>query len=217
MASNLPPYDQPGFDLHASRQPRLVGVDVTLIVITTIFVSLRLCSRRVSGAGLWWDDFLVVLAWLASILVPICGLITVRISGYGKHIWVASKDPLLSTQRFLMALYAAEICWVIATCVVKFSILAFYRRIFPIKGLRTMCLALSAVVGSWLVACLVTACVQCRPLNAFWHPPQAAKCIDLSRFFIATGSVNAVMDFIIAALVSFLKGMRKHEESLTLP
>lgn len=202
MASKPPPIGQPGFDLYASRQPRLVGVYVALIVIATIFVSLRLCSRRVSGAGVWWDDFLVVLAWLASILIPTCGLIAVRISGYGKHVWVASKDPLLSTQRFLMALYAAEICWTIATCVVKFSILAFYRRIFDIKGLRTTCLVLGAVVGLWSVTCLVSELVQCRPLRSFWHPSSTAKCIDINKFFIAAGSINAVTDFIILALVS---------------
>ena len=200
MASQLPPFDQPGFDLHATRQPRLIGTDITLIVVTTIFISLRLVSRRVSGAGFWWDDILVVLAWLASILLPITGLVTVRVSGYGKHIWVATENPQLATERFLQSLFAAEICWTVATSVVKFSILAFYRRIFPIKQLWTTCLALGAVVATMLVACIIVIGLQCRPLSSFWHPSPAAKCIDLNKFFIAAGSINAVLDFIILAL-----------------
>ena len=204
MANRPPPLNQPGFDLYATRQPRLVGVYVTLIVITTIFTSLRLCSRRVSDAGFWWDDFLIVLAWLASILVPICGLVTIRISGYGKHIWVASKNPNLSVERFMMALFATEVCWTIATCAVKFSILAFYRRIFPIKQLGKICLILGVVVGSWLVACLITEGLQCRPLSSFWYQSKTADCVDLEKIFVGAGSINAVMDFVIVALVSSL-------------
>ena len=62
MAIDAPPVGQPGFNLHADQQGRIVGSMVTLLILSTSFVMLRLLSRKFSKAGVWLDDYLVVLA-----------------------------------------------------------------------------------------------------------------------------------------------------------
>lgn len=53
MSANIPPTGEPGFDLEANQQGRIIASSVAFIVLTTAFVSLRLLSRRLSRAGLW--------------------------------------------------------------------------------------------------------------------------------------------------------------------
>ena len=70
----------PGIDLEANQQGRLVSSMIALIILPTIFVILRLISRKVSQAGYWvrspvanlsvglntdfqqWDDVWVTIA-----------------------------------------------------------------------------------------------------------------------------------------------------------
>ena len=52
----------PGIDLNADQGPRLVGSMITLILLPTLFVVARLVSRKVAGAGYWWDDLFVLIA-----------------------------------------------------------------------------------------------------------------------------------------------------------
>ena len=52
----------PGFDLYADRGPRIMAVNVALIVLSGIAVLLRFMSRILSRAGLWWDDWMILCA-----------------------------------------------------------------------------------------------------------------------------------------------------------
>ena len=83
-----------------SQQPLLIRAEVIWIVLTTSAVALRLLARRVSGAGLWYDDYAILVAmlfaWALVILVFIGKDCT---SGPG----VTSAD-LIGFQRCALAL-----------------------------------------------------------------------------------------------------------------
>ena len=49
-------------DIHASRVHLILGVSIALLVLSFVAVALRLLARRLSGAGLWWDDWLIIAA-----------------------------------------------------------------------------------------------------------------------------------------------------------
>ena len=46
----------------ADRGPTLIAVSIVFIIITTVFVGLRLWARRISKVNIWYDDYVVVLA-----------------------------------------------------------------------------------------------------------------------------------------------------------
>ncbi len=52
MASS-PPVDQPGFNMHADQGGLIIATMIMLIALSSVFVLLRLLSRRVAGAGYW--------------------------------------------------------------------------------------------------------------------------------------------------------------------
>ena len=49
-------------DIHASKAHLILGVSIALLILSFIAVALRLLARRLSGAGLWWDDWLIIAA-----------------------------------------------------------------------------------------------------------------------------------------------------------
>lgn len=53
MSEETVPLNKPGFDLYANQKGRIIAASAALIVLTTVFVLLRLLSRRLSRVGLW--------------------------------------------------------------------------------------------------------------------------------------------------------------------
>lgn len=60
MPSYNPPVGKLGFDPHADQRGRIIGSNVAIIALTIIFVALRLLSRKLSRAGFWVSDYLLM-------------------------------------------------------------------------------------------------------------------------------------------------------------
>ena len=206
MATLAPPIGQPGFDLYASQKSRLQGANIVLIILPTLFVIARLASRKVSQAGFWWDDLLILLALISSYGLMTCNLITTARYGFGRHIYILPQD---APRKFFQMLYAFEMIFYMTICLNKLSILAFYRRIFPISQLRIVLMVTTATVLSYTVACLLLLIMQCLPIHAFWDlelklTPGRSRCVDTDRLFLVSGGVNCFLDFLIVLMVRTL-------------
>jgi hypothetical protein len=57
----------PDADLSATQAPRIIGASVVLIILSTAAVVLRFLARRLSRAGLWWDDWTILFALVWAI------------------------------------------------------------------------------------------------------------------------------------------------------
>ena len=51
------------------RGPQVIGVSVAMIILSTLAVAFRFWSRKISTAGLWWDDWTILLALVSSFLI----------------------------------------------------------------------------------------------------------------------------------------------------
>lgn len=49
-----------------SRQPQIIGVATMLLFLSTLAVALRLLFRRMTGVGLWYDDYAVMVALIRT-------------------------------------------------------------------------------------------------------------------------------------------------------
>ena len=193
----------PGFDLYADQSGRLKSANIALLILPSIFVALRLVSRKVSRAGYWYDDLLVLFALLFSYGLPTCNLVSTFNYGYGRHIYIL---PLDTTTYFLKVLYVFEIFFMLTTGFNKVAILVFYRRIFPIQQLRVVLLISTAIVICFTFTNLIVIIFQCVPIHTFWDvkervPSGRARCINVDDLFLASGSVNCLLDFLITMMV----------------
>lgn len=144
---------RPGLDPHANQGPRLVASIIALIVLPTIFLIARLLSRRFSHAGYWYDDLLISVACALCYVQCICVLVSERYNGFGRHIYIL-PDPGENIREFLKILYIYQIGYLASTAFVKFSILSFYRRIFPVKELRLPISIAFGIVLSFFVSAM---------------------------------------------------------------
>ena len=49
-------------DLEDNRNALIIGIYTTLLILAVVSVVLRLASRRISRAKLWWDDYCILVA-----------------------------------------------------------------------------------------------------------------------------------------------------------
>ena len=103
--------------------------------------------------------------------------------------------------------------------------LLFYRRIFPIKQFKMPLIITGLVVFCYMLSVFFANMFQwydnlklirvrgshrltygpSKPIRYFWMGPAiGGKCTALDRMFLASGSINVVLNFIILALVSWL-------------
>ena len=88
---------------------------------------------------------------------------------------------------------------------VKFSIILFQYRIFPVARYRRI-LILWGVFTACLTTSSMLVCIfQCIPISGFWKTfagtLPGARCVNVTKFIIIAGSINATTDFILLAMV----------------
>lgn len=193
---SAPPPPPPGLDIHASRQASLYAATITTWVLAVAAVGLRFWCRKLTKSGYKIDDWFVVAATLFALGFLISTLVWVR-QGYGLHLWVLGPEFVAD---FFKNLYTGEILYTLVLCFAKFSILAFYRRIFA-REIRTPVYILAGFVTAWGIAVILVTIFQCNPVSGFWNRTKPAKCaVDDYAFFIGNAVPNIITDAAILSL-----------------
>ncbi|KAL3302671.1 integral membrane protein [Colletotrichum asianum] len=129
-----------------SKGHHIYNLNLALIIFSTVFISLRLYVRKAIVKALGWDDFLAVLAWALCVTLSALEMDTTHY-GTGAQIEDVPKDTLLQFQKRLTIM---ELVYLIASGVVRLSILAFLPRLCKAKiytwsiwGLRLIVIIIS--------------------------------------------------------------------------
>jgi hypothetical protein len=146
---------------------RLDGAAATTLIIVTAAVSCKIwCKQRVGGLrNVALDDVLSVFTLILAhsyFLISICGMWTpfhLKIKRpltcfkelrpvLGRH---AVDVPASEDARYQRFFFAAALLYIVTIGFVKFTVLAFYWRLFSIKARRPIAI-LAFAVFSWLVS-----------------------------------------------------------------
>jgi hypothetical protein len=65
-------------------------------------------------------------------------------------------------------LFTVEVIYTTLLTLIKLSIIAMYRRVFPTTLIWRGCHVLGSMVLAWWVAVTLVTFLQCRPLKALW-------------------------------------------------
>ncbi|KAI0163509.1 hypothetical protein BJ166DRAFT_295339 [Pestalotiopsis sp. NC0098] len=167
--------------------------------VTTVVVGCRFWSRKLVGTQWGLDDWLTFASLLAHHAVVVaCGFMVVK-GGLGRDIRVIVAEEPEDITELYKALLAAEVFYIISSSLVKLSLLAFYRRIFPTPRVKLGCQIIGGLTIGWAISCQIVNLLQCIPLKAFWEVALRAdsgtKCLDPILFFLSNSAVNVVIDF----------------------
>ncbi|PQE23733.1 integral membrane protein [Rutstroemia sp. NJR-2017a WRK4] len=169
-----------------------LAVDLFLILLASSAVILRLISRYLSGAKLWYDD------WFAFAALPFCFALCASFwaaayHGFGKH----GGDPTF----FLHVHYFAEFWYMAGVMLTKLSVLCFYLRIFAVTLSLKLAIWTTSilVVLYWIVATIVII-IQCHPIPHYWNASIPGTCVEEFRLILGIAIPDLVLDFVVLLL-----------------
>ncbi|OJJ62647.1 hypothetical protein ASPSYDRAFT_41316 [Aspergillus sydowii CBS 593.65] len=187
--------DERGYS-HDNLRHVVITATCFALIISTIAVILRLACRRITKTKLFLDDYLMIAALVFEYGISFAGVVLLH-NGLGTHIHLVPPNQLVVYMKTLSSgsfLYPACI-----TCV-KLSLLAFYKRLFPIKPMVLAVNIVGAMVVLWCFgACLIGA-VTCIPFRKLWDPTIPGGCIDLAKFYYGLQIPNIVTDAVILVM-----------------
>ncbi|KAI0846127.1 hypothetical protein F5Y00DRAFT_272233 [Daldinia vernicosa] len=181
-------------DLSENRQPELYAPITICFFIALVSVALRFWCRWINKARLWLDDWLILFALACSF-----GLAVGIPRGLGRHVQTFGPDVV---KIFYIGLFISEMTYTGVIVFVKFSILAFYWRIFNRSGsIKLPITILTTAVLMWGLAVFFLTLLQCIPTRGIWDKTIQASCnVDSQKFLFAISIPNIVIDVTILTL-----------------
>ncbi|OQE81609.1 hypothetical protein PENNAL_c0040G02285 [Penicillium nalgiovense] len=194
-AGNFGPVPPGVIDLAENQQTQMLGAVITLMVVGTLAVLLRVYTRaKTSQTNFGLDDFLIFAALWFAYGTGICVIISIKYKN-GWHQQALTDSEFVSLWKLL---FAHVFIYSTTVTLTKSSIIMFYRRIF---NLRWPLYFSMAIIISYFVAVVVTVAAACRPASYFWQqytdPTAEGTCIDVRQFFLANGIAAVVIDVMI--------------------
>ena len=121
---------------------------------------------------------------------------------------LVSRDVLAQTLSFLIAhhqtILQASIFGAIAynmtMLAIKFSIIYFYRRIFPQLWFKHALITTGFIVAGTAISQIPLSIVPCTPIESQWDSNVKGKCINLGAAILGLAISNIVTDVILLTL-----------------
>ncbi|KAI1131524.1 hypothetical protein F5Y10DRAFT_233414 [Nemania abortiva] len=174
-----------------------LGVVISLLILSTISFILRIWARFATGARLWWDDYWMFWVMAVCILMSIFDFLGL-VYGSGTH--QADLPPATATM-FVKLLWVYMLIWATGVFSVKIGILLFYWRVFQ----RTATFRLGAMIVAFISSGIFLSnffsfTFQCFPVQKFWEPDLAGRCINQNAFYLASAIINVFGDVAVLSL-----------------
>ncbi|KAF9887525.1 hypothetical protein FE257_010103 [Aspergillus nanangensis] len=176
----------------------LIIVDAVLIVLTTLWMAMRIYSRHVRQIQLVAEDIVHIAA-----LVFFYGFAGVSMSmilngGLGHHL---ADLPPSHTTRLLKLSFASQVLYAISLGLVKIGICLMLVRIFFVRKFVVFAYILCGLSCSWAIMTTLVGILICQPVSMNWDPTTpGGTCGDQTAAFSAVGIVDIIVDVLILVL-----------------
>ncbi|KAJ5722686.1 hypothetical protein N7488_000721 [Penicillium malachiteum] len=174
---------------------QLIGVSIAIAVLQILIVAARFYARYTQRQKYGIDDYLIMLASVASVAQSGLYIYLVKHGGIGYHLQYVEKTPekLVTLEK---GLYANEILdFPFTITPAKISILLFYVRIFDVPHFRILAWVVGAIVLGHGIGVLFAAIFQCSPIAYTWDTTiVGGSCFDQEAFYRYVSPPNILTD-----------------------
>ncbi|CAG9984040.1 unnamed protein product [Clonostachys byssicola] len=181
-----------------NKGPSILGVCITVTVLSTLFVIMRLFTRQKIMGELHLDDYLVTLATFSEWANVAMAIMAVK-SGNGKHFALLTKDE---KQNAIFWTILGFPFGIVAFGLPKLAVASLLVRLMnPNKYNKIALWAVSSLCFATLLGCVVILYAQCTPAYSQWNFDVAGSCISkwvLVDYAIFAGGFSAFVDLYLA-------------------
>ncbi|KAF2032867.1 GPCR, PTH11-type [Setomelanomma holmii] len=182
-----------------------------LIILAAIFVIMRMAFKLFDGHELGLDDWsmiLTVAVGLANTVVIVSSTIP---NGLGKDLWTLTPKQITT---MLKSFYIQAFLYFAELALLKMSLLFFYIRVFPGKGVQRVLWGTVAFTAAWGICFIIVAIFQCQPINYFWNKWDGlhkGTCLDINSVTSSNAAISIALDFWSLGIPLFmLWGLKMH-------
>ncbi|KAL1960393.1 hypothetical protein VTO42DRAFT_7692 [Malbranchea cinnamomea] len=180
-----------------TRQPELLGVQISMTALAVLLVGLRLYTRKVIKGGFGPDDWTILAATVLAVIMTICSCLGV-LGGMGLHQWDIPPDT--DTRAAGRISFVTQILYMPTLQLTKVSILLFFLSLRPGGRYSKVIYGVMAICIGLCISVTFADLFQCKPLGKAWYGDTPGKCIDQLLFFRSTAIINIVLDFVLLFL-----------------
>ena len=112
----------------------------------------------------------------------------------GQHAAGLPFENIILSLKFI---YCAEILYFFAISSIKFSILLFYRRVFPVRQFVIVLWVIGCVSMAWMIAIVLSFVFQCSSVAKAWKSHLDGQFVDVGKLILGNAIVNIVIDIVI--------------------
>ncbi|KAH8753870.1 hypothetical protein F5883DRAFT_688902 [Diaporthe sp. PMI_573] len=201
-----------------NRRAAILGIVISLKIITTICVLFRLYTRFFIMRSPWWDDLFVALS-LVSITIGGISICVMTSTGMGQHLLLLSAHEF---KGYLRAFWIANATYPGSTALIKLALLFQYLRIYD-QGSKFYVATLATIAFTilWGLAYSIIGWVPTVPVAGFWKMEMPATrygygSLDVESFvgtYESHAATNMLLDAVVLAIavpMFFKQGMRKN-------
>ncbi|SPJ74290.1 related to L-fucose permease [Fusarium torulosum] len=185
-----------------SRQLNLLAAEFITFPAATIFLILRIISRRITRAKFWWDDFFAVLCYATAVGWAVVLPIWIH-HGFGLHSDdVKGMSVIEANYLTKKYLFVIEHLYAFTLFFAKLSVLSFYWRMFRVANIQIIISVWLVCSIVWIIARTLLTTFHCYPVHAFWDPnvKNHTCLIKSSDFFFGTVLTHVIIDIGILIL-----------------
>ncbi|CAJ2507426.1 Uu.00g086120.m01.CDS01 [Anthostomella pinea] len=197
------PYFNP--DYNPYTQSVLIGTAILFMIVPICAVGLRFYSRSISWAKLGIDDWFTIPSMIICVALSIVQLIATTVGGLGAHQPLVNGELVHSQQLYVYekTRYAYEIVGTIGLCVIKLSVLLFYRRIFAIRAARLVNNVFIGLTAAWGISFTFAVAFQCTPVSTLWEKFEyeyEPYCVQVFPLYFGHAISDLILDVFIFIL-----------------
>ncbi|KAJ5049593.1 hypothetical protein NUH16_008112 [Penicillium rubens] len=146
----------------------LVGPIAAIAAVQTVFVAAKFYTRFMQRVKFGLDDYLILLALVASLACSIIFIVLAEIGVIGYHFDYVSEmpDKVILARKCTLALEILDYPFTITPA--KLAVLLFYLRIFTTRKFQILVYIIGSLVLALGVSVLLENFLQCRPFPYIW-------------------------------------------------
>ncbi|KAK3380964.1 hypothetical protein B0H63DRAFT_194916 [Podospora didyma] len=182
------------------------AVSGLVIGLAVVSVALRFYTRIFTRQGLRWDDWMIFIAVLTTLLTAALLLYGNDVSPNG--LWVSENtDPNYvyseADHLYLKLSFISSVLYFTIASTTKLGILLMYNRIFFVSdAFRVQLWITSALIVVFWIGCTVATLTNCIPLEWSWINSLADPryCFNYNIFWMAAGACEMFLDVLVLTM-----------------